>query len=433
MRQLLSALTLRGRSFLAAGIAAALCSLLLGERILLRIGLLLVVLPLAAVIVVARTRYRLTARRVLESPRVPAGHEAHVALRVDNVSRLPTGLLLVEESVPYQLGSAPRFVLDRVEPHGVREIGYTLRSDIRGRFDIGPLSVRLADPFGLVELTRSFAQIDKLTVTPLIHPLPEVRLSGDWTGGGDSHARTIAAAGDDDVATREYRRGDDLRRVHWKTTAKRGELMVRREEQHWQSRCTIFLDSRHRAYHGDGPGSAFEFAVSAAASIGIALARQGFGLRLVTDAGASFGGYGGLADVSGGPLEGMLLEELAVIKSSRRLHLTDGITAASLSGGEGLLVAVLGALDDSATDDIARMRQGRGTGVALLVDSASWTTSRRTPADLEHEAAVIRRLRTAGWRVVPVSHGTPLARVWPLAGGGYAAEAVAEPSTGART
>jgi uncharacterized protein (DUF58 family) len=426
MRQTLSSLTLRGRSFLGAGIAATLCSLLLGERILLRIGLLLLVLPLAAAIVVARTKYRLTARRVLESPRVPSGHAAGVTLRVENVSRLPTGLLLIEESVPYQLGSAPRFVLDRVEPRGAREITYTLRSDVRGRFEIGPLSVRLADPFGLVELTRSFARVDKLVVTPAIQPLPDVHLTGEWTGGGDSHARTIAAAGEDDVATREYRHGDDLRRVHWKTTAKRGELMVRREEQHWQSRCTLFLDTRHRAYHGEGPGSAFEYAVSAAASIGIALARDGFGLQLTTDTGVALNGYGGLTDVGGGPLEGILLEELAIVRPSRRLNLAQGIRGGGISAGDGLLVAVFGTLDDEDTDLVARLRQGRGTGIAVLVDSMSWASEKFRESEAARYAERVRRLRTAGWRVVPVGYGQALAKAWPLAGSGPAAALLAE-------
>ncbi|NEE55516.1 DUF58 domain-containing protein, partial [Streptomyces sp. SID8455] len=111
----------RGRSFLAAGVAAAVCAYVLGQADLLRVGLLLAVLPLVCVIVLYRTRYRVTGTRRLSPSRVPAGSEARVHLRMDNVSRLPTGLLMLQDRVPYVLGPRPRFVLDRVEAGGRRE------------------------------------------------------------------------------------------------------------------------------------------------------------------------------------------------------------------------------------------------------------------------------------------------------------------------
>ncbi len=92
---------------------------------------------------------------------------------------------------------------------------------------------------------------------------------GTWGGAGDSLARAAAVSGEDDIATREYRDGDDLRRVHWRSTAKRGELMVRREEQPRQMRATVLLDARARGHRGDGPASSFEWAVSAAASVAV--------------------------------------------------------------------------------------------------------------------------------------------------------------------
>ncbi len=131
--------------------------------------------------------------------RVPAGSEARVHLRVDNVSRLPTGLLMLQDRVPYVLGPRPRFVLDRVEPGGRREVSYRVRSDLRGRYPLGPLQLRLTDPFGLCELTRSFSTYDTLTVTPRVEALPPVRLSGEAKGYGEGRQRSLALAGDDDV------------------------------------------------------------------------------------------------------------------------------------------------------------------------------------------------------------------------------------------
>ncbi len=132
-------------------------------------------------------------------------------------------------------------------------MAYTVRADVRGRYEVGPLVVRLTDPFGLCELTRSFPSVDKLTVIPQVVALPSVRLAGEYAGTGDSRARSVAVHGEDDAATREYRRGDDLRRVHWKSTARVGELMVRREEQPWESRATVVLDTRRVAPPRRGP------------------------------------------------------------------------------------------------------------------------------------------------------------------------------------
>lgn len=87
--------------------AAAICAYVLGQSDLLRVGLLLAVLPLVCAFVLHRTRYRVAGSRRLSPARVPAGSEARVHLRMDNVSRLPTGLLMLQDRVPYVLGPRP--------------------------------------------------------------------------------------------------------------------------------------------------------------------------------------------------------------------------------------------------------------------------------------------------------------------------------------
>ncbi|MBB4915856.1 DUF58 domain-containing protein [Streptosporangium saharense] len=404
----LRALTARGWSFLASGTAALLCAFFLGEHDLLRIGVLIISLPLLAAMVVSRTRYRLSCARRLDPPRVPVGGEATVTLRLENVTRLPTGLLMIEDTVPYALGARPRFVLDRVEALGVREIDYRVRSDLRGRFGIGPLTVRITDPFGLVELTRSFTISDTLVVTPQVVALPRVRLSGELAGGGESRTRSVAAAGDDDVAPREYRQGDDLRRVHWRSTARYGELMVRREEQQWQSRGALLLDTRRYAHRGEGPRSSFEVAVSAAASIGVHLAHEGLGLRLVTDQGAERLPETGLSWA--------LLDTLAEMRTSSARSLEYGTAALRQGGGEGLIVAVLGALDVEQAQALARIRHGNMTGVAVTLDIAGW--DRPESGEDEGQLAAQAVLAGAGWRVVPLPSSTTIANVWPKAAQG---------------
>ncbi|MFC8003174.1 DUF58 domain-containing protein [Streptomyces olivaceus] len=419
IRTALAGLTTRGRSFLAAGVAAAVCAYVLGQSDLLRVGLLLGVLPLVCAAVLYRTRYRVAGSRRLSPGRVPAGSEARVHLRVDNVSRLPTGLLMLQDRVPYVLGPRPRFVLDRVEPGGRREVSYRVRSDLRGRYPLGPLQLRLTDPFGLCELTRSFSAHDTLTVIPRVEPLPPVRLSGEAKGYGEGRQRSLALAGDDDVIPRGYRYGDDLRRVHWRSTARYGELMVRREEQPQRARCTVLLDTRVVAYEGAGPDSAFEWAVSGAASVLVHMLERGFSVRLLTGTGDSVPGEGadGFAGTSQGTADaaGLMLDFLAVVDQSDDTGLSPAYDV--LRGGtDGLLVAFFGDLDEEQAAVAARMRQRSGGAVAFVLDSAAWM---REPADvagpLDRSEERLRMLREAGWTAVLVPRGATSEEMWRLA------------------
>ena len=424
VRTVLEGLTPRGRSFVAAGLTTTLAAVAMGQRDLMRIGVLVTVLPLASAWVVLRARYRLACSRQLEPPRVPAGRPATVVVRLDNVSRLPTGLLLVEDRVPYALGPRPRFVLEKVEPRGHRSVSYTVRSDVRGRFGIGPVSLRLTDPFGLCELRRSFTSTDTLTVTPPVLALDPVPLGGEWTGSGESRSRSVATTGEDDVTTREYRHGDPLHRVHWRSTARRGELMVRREEQPWQARATLLLDTRQRAHRGEGPTSSFEWAVAAAASIGVHLVRRGYAVRLVTDASAHVSSASHDAQAAGGD-DGLLLDALAVLPTSSGWDLHD-VAPTLRRDADGLLVAVLGALDLEQAGELARLAHAT-TAIALVLDVATWTSTGRGQEQVSRQTgAAAMLLERNGWRVVRVSADDDVPSAWrevaatPVLAGGVA-------------
>ncbi|MCI0386693.1 DUF58 domain-containing protein [Streptomyces sp. CNQ085] len=405
LRTAFAGLTTRGRSFLAAGAAAVVCAYVLGQGDLLRVGVLLAALPLVCAVVLHRTRHRVTASRRLSPTRVPAREEARVHLRLDSVSRLPVPLLMLQDQVPYVLGPRPRFVLDRMEAGGRREVSYRVRSDLRGRYPLGPLQLRLTDPFGMVELTRSFSSRDTLTVVPRTEELPHVRFAGEAAGPGEGRHRSLATTGDDDVIPRGYRHGDDLRRVHWRSTARHGELMVRREEQPQRPRCTVLLDTRRRAWAGSGPESAFEWAVSGAASVAVHLLERGRTVRLLTDAGEPVPGPGGsLAGTAASGTAGLVLDALAVVEHSREPGLARAYEVLRGDDGhEGLLVAFLGSLDDEQTALVCRMRRRAGSAVALL------------PRGFHERAAREQRerpLREAGWTVLTYEPGEALAGLW---------------------
>jgi uncharacterized protein (DUF58 family) len=405
----LGGLTARGRGFLAAGAAAGGCAVLLGQRDLLRVAVLLVALPLASVLLVARARHRIQLSRTVTPSRVSAGRPASVRLELRNLARLPTGVLLAEEHVPYVLGSRPRFVVDRLDAGGRAAVGYSVRSDVRGRWEIGPLRLRLTDPFGMCEVTRSFSATDPLTVVPRVHPLVPLRAAGAWSGSGESTARTAAASGEHDVATREYRHGDDLRRVHWRSTARRGELMVRRDEQPHQMRATILLDRRAVGHRGDGPASSFEWAISAVASVATLLVTSGYGVRVVSDdVDTAWTGR----DAGSGA--GAVLDQLAVmdVGGPHELRHAGGLLARH--GGDGLVVAVLGEVDAEDVAGVAALPRRGVTGVAVLLRTTGWATipSRRA-AELEQarrRTALV--LANAGWSVVTAEASDTVPQVW---------------------
>jgi uncharacterized protein (DUF58 family) len=421
--------------FVAAGGIAAVAAIGVGQRDLLRVGILLLALPLVSLLVALRSRVRLAASRVVEPPRTPVHSPATVRLTLQNMARIPTGVLLVEDTLPYALGTRPRFVLDHVWSRFRREVSYDVRSELRGRYTLGPLTVRLTDPFGLVELRRAFSETATLTVTPTVVRLPSVRLIGEWSGSGESRPRSVSSAGEEDATIRAYRHGDDMRRVHWRATAHHRELMVRREEQPWQSRATLLLDTRTAGHAGHPPDSSLEWAVVATASIGVHLADRGYAVRLLTDEGGAVSAS--WHDPGGGPAgaEVPLLDALAVVKSSREASvgrwpdLLRGAGAAT-----GLLVGVLGRLHPREAALVAKLRDGSTAAMAILLDAASWTSVSPSMAEAERQriaeaAAVLRR---AGWGVVMASRGDALPGVWERLGVNRTAYRLAEAAADAR-
>ena len=401
MREALRGLTVRGRAFLAAGITAIVCAIVLGQPALSRVGVLVGALPLVTAAVIGRARYRLALVRTVNPQLVTAGQPARVNLALTNEGRTPNGVLLLEDHVPYVLGTRPRFVLEGIGHGWRRHVTYQVRSDVRGQFEIGPMTVRVSDPFGLVELGRAFRTTVPLTVTPRTVPLPQIPTGGAWTGSGDNRPRAFAIGSAEDVTVREYRRGDELRRVHWRSSAKVGELMVRREEQPWQSRATLFLDNRLIVHRGQGIASSLEAAVSAVASIAVHLSQRGFAVRLVTASGEdpTSAWHSRRAELNTAPL----LEALAVVQAVHHPRLETDWLAEPAHGG--LIVAVVGSLEPPDLPILRRMQHHAASAMALALDVEAWIGGPAT-------GGVAPMLTRQGWRAAPLGPRDRLDQVW---------------------
>jgi len=405
MRAALHGLTTRGRCLIAAGLAAVICAVLLGEKDLLRVAVVLLVLPALCVVALARARFRLSCERSLSPTRTPVGEAAEVRITLRNVSVIPTSVVLVEDEVPYALGAHARFTLDQIRPGHDRELRYLVRSPLRGHFSVGPLRLQLSDPFGLVELTRSFSTSDRLTVVPGVVPLRSFPISGATGDGPGSSRRSIAARGVDEAATREYRQGDDLRKVHWKSTARTGKLMVRREERPWQARAALVVDCRVGAHRGEAPDSSFEWAVTAAASIGAHLISQGYLLTLASQAGVLEHELDSRA---------VLLDRLAGLDLVDDTPLTGAIPALRSAARDRTVIAVTGLLSAEHAAQLTSIRSTATSGLAIAVDAHEWTRldpPERDAASAEF-AAQLGAFADAGWHVASAGRAGSIDGAW---------------------
>ncbi|MBE9374271.1 DUF58 domain-containing protein [Saccharopolyspora sp. HNM0983] len=384
---MLGGLTIRGRCLLAAGAAAAICALVLDERDLLRVAAFATALPLLALGMSARARLGVDARREVSPPRLPAGERTTVRLHLSARGRLPAGGLALEDGLPHSLGRRPKFRLETVNRTAPPVLEYPVVARMRGIHRIGPLRTRVDDPLGLSEFDRELAGTSRLVVVPRVVELSGLPVGSGLGTGEDGSARLRSGHGEDDTMVRQYRHGDDIRRVHWKTTARRDELMVRAEERPWHGGVTVLLDRRSAAHRGTGPHASLEWAVSAAASIYLHVRRQGRPAHLVTEDGARLASPAAEPDT--------VLDSLAALRSSTHRDLV----CHSDPGDGQELVAVLGEITTAAVRELTALRPEGSTSLALLLDTRAWAG---LPVGGPGPDTAAQRLRAAGWSVVVV-------------------------------
>lgn len=399
MKAALAAITFRGRALIAVGLGLGVGAGLSGQRDVLRIAVLLVALPLIAALFVARAHLRLGAGRIVTPARVPVGTTAEVELSVTNLSPMRTGTLLLEDAVPPDLGISARRIIERVPPQGVRATRYPIHAERRGYHEVGPLSVTAIDPFGLVRLRRSFTATEGVLVVPWIEQLDGTH-EADHRASGDAATASLASRGDDDIIPREYRLGDDLRRVHWRATARTGELMVRREERPWTRQASITVDLNAAHHVGNGPRASLEIALSTVASIALHLLRDGWRVKVSAADGRTF-----VSQASGAPGAAAILEALALIDASGE--------PGGIYPGPDLSIAVL----TSRPGSLAQVGATRQHGIALIVDTAAWHDSATVSASDASE-----RLRADGWQAAALTDRPgSIAAAWRSAVGGHGA------------
>jgi uncharacterized protein (DUF58 family) len=173
----------------------------------------------------------------------------------------------------------------------VARAAYRVPTRRRGRYRVGPLSLSASDPFGLARRVLPSVVDSDVLIRPHIDDIvAPVAVGSRVAGESDLPAprAMVSDLGDEFLTLREYELGDDLRRVHWRSTARTGDLMIRQNEARWRSRAAVVLD-----VHPDGHDpESFEIAVGAVASIVTRLVRLQRRVEVATSAGEFLGAGG---------------------------------------------------------------------------------------------------------------------------------------------
>ncbi|MEY2473023.1 MAG: hypothetical protein QOK28_2352 [Actinomycetota bacterium] len=269
--------TRRGLGVIAASLALAVVGKVLGLREMYGLcgaGLGLV----AAGFIATRGRSGVVVTRTITPARVHVDSAWRVEMHAVNRGTRRSPVLAI--STTFSAGQRyARFALAPLAPRAEATAAFRLPTDRRGVFTLGPLLVERSDIFGLVTKRVEAAPATKLTVYPRVDDVGAPDGVGVTDPLAEVHGpRRVGASGGDFYALVEYEQGDDLRRVHWPSVARTGQLMIRQEETPWRGRTTVVLDMRADMHTADS----FEDALSAAASVLLAGGVRNGLVRLVT-------------------------------------------------------------------------------------------------------------------------------------------------------
>ncbi|NII42367.1 uncharacterized protein (DUF58 family) [Curtobacterium flaccumfaciens] len=391
--------TLRGWTVLAVGIGLVGGGLVASMSVAVSAGLLLLVLVVSGVVTALAVAAPLRASRSAPRAMVQVGevYRERITLSGSGVRFAPRSTLLVREQLDDLFVStseaaslvtigpgAPPAVLD-VEALAIH----------RGRALLGPVTVRVEDPFGLLRIDRPVVAPEEVVVVPGSTPLAALD-TGALAGAVSADEGRVGQGGSaDDSELRPYRPGDPIRRVHWGQSAKRGVLHVRQTTQAQPPEAVVALDVRRSSYQqlgrddlaelSDlGGDQAFEHAVVVAASVARALSARTSRVALVSDGPGGdvrhSGDAGGLSEVLVG------LADVQVRADSRELtEVLHGVRGRDV---HGMTAVVTGHCSPEEAAELVSATNGSSRGVLVTV--------------VAPDPVVRGIMDRAGWRVLVI-------------------------------
>lgn len=378
--------TTKGWAALGIGMALPILWLAFGEHVMLAVATFLVLAVGIGVASVRSARPNVGIQRTVTPVQVHDGDRAVVVVGLVAGKRIHSATVIDEV---HGLGTA-RFVASRIQANERIEARYEVLCHPRGVYRIGPATVIVEDPFGLAQSVGTAKSVDRLVVFPAVEDLTGLPAGRGLDPSADITRASFTQAGGDDFYTlREYQVGDDLRRVHWPTSAKRDELMIRQLEAHWQSKALVLLDARTSVYESE---TAFEHAVSGAASAVRHLFRSGYRPTVWV---------GGKSSVGVGSHDGYrrAMEELAVVTTQQSVDLVRVVS--QRKGGDGIggvLVMMTGTPDEGAMQAFRALDHDFDRKIVMSVGSG--------------EESSLIGLARGGTTTIATRPGEPWAAAW---------------------
>lgn len=394
-------LTIRGTGLVIVALASFVLAQTWGSRELVYVTVLLVALLAFSLLWLRITRRARSVVRTLSSSTVPVGTLVRIRLGVRMRRQTPVGSWW-RDRTPTSVDADAAGWLPGMQPAPAGAarawVYYEALALRRGRHTLGPVVVGIVDPFGIARRTQTLPGTSDLLTVP-----QAVELDGDASGASDSDRTSPSSVyrlgqGADDLVARPYASGDSMRRVHWRATAHRGELMVRQEEQEHAPAALVVLDLAlarwgEVATRASGVDEPFEVALTAAISVARHMALNDMSVRMLDTDGDEIGA---LTGSTAGELSG-LLARCATLVAHGAAPLAE-ITRQLAGGQTGPVVVVTGRLTAEDAASLAPAAASSQQSILLAVSPQ--------PNALAIASA-------SGWRTAEIANIEDLQAAWP--------------------
>jgi uncharacterized protein (DUF58 family) len=394
--------TQRGRFTLALGSATYLAAWAFGAEALYAPAVGLVLASLAALVWTRLLARPLRLHRSVDRDRPTEGDDVVVRVELEADGGVLPGSVLLHDPAG---GLGERDVT--VPRDGKRlRTAYRVSRVPRGRYRFTDAEVAIEDPFGLARREQPLPDTGTLLVYPRLAKLASLFSERGLRSHGGGRVLLRRTAGFELHSVREYQSGESLRRVHWPSTARRRQLMVKELEDAPRDEVVVVLDAQGGLAAGERPDSSFDAQVRAAGSILWTHARRARNARLFVTSGTAADVVSVRSYERDWP---RAMEALASAEQTGRRPLEAFVAdETGVAARASDLTVVTAALRPTLVEALIARAVGRQQVSVVYVDLPSFEGRRRRAVGVEGAAL---RLESAGVAVAVVRRGDDLGAV----------------------